>query len=249
MTNQNDSGGPPDKTQEESSSQTPMTPIAPQKAQVSEQTSTATKRENNVSSELAREFRWVEFAQIGSNVVLAIVGIIALCIYNGQLTEMRKASKAAQDSADAATSAAKTADATLKVAKQQFRIEERPYIYASPEPAGPTINAQNDRALLVTTQQDGSVTVVWHVGIINSGKSSAKDVIVTKSETKSCPKEKCVKQVKSFVPKWFIPKDAEGDALPPNIHNVVPNGELKTFSAKEWLASRAAIRSYTLSVP
>ncbi|HWY54259.1 MAG TPA: hypothetical protein VNZ03_07335 [Terriglobales bacterium] len=70
--------------------------------------------EENVSKELARQFKWVEAAQIASNVILAIVGIIALCIYNGQLEQMRKSTKAAQDAAVAAQAAANTADATLK---------------------------------------------------------------------------------------------------------------------------------------
>jgi hypothetical protein len=53
--------------------------------------------------ELAREFRWVEIAQIGSSMVLAVVGIIALCIYAGQLGQMKKSTKAAQDAAQIAS--------------------------------------------------------------------------------------------------------------------------------------------------
>jgi hypothetical protein len=51
-----------------------------------------------VASELSREFKWVEIAQIASNVVLAIVGIIALCIYNGQLSVMKGQLKQMQSS-------------------------------------------------------------------------------------------------------------------------------------------------------
>jgi hypothetical protein len=65
-----------------------------------------TGREQNVNTELAREFRWVEVARIASNVVLAVVGIVALCIYYGQLSEMRKSSQASQDAAHAAERAA-----------------------------------------------------------------------------------------------------------------------------------------------
>jgi hypothetical protein len=75
----------------------------------------------NVSNELAREFRWVEFAQIISNAGLLIVGIVAVCIYTGQLTEMRRTTKAAQDSADAAKQAA-------TVAQDQLELAERPWI-------------------------------------------------------------------------------------------------------------------------
>jgi hypothetical protein len=64
-------------------------------------------QEGDVSKELAHEFRLVEYAQISSNVILAIVGIIALCIYNGQLKQMRRSTKAAEK-------AAISADNTLK---------------------------------------------------------------------------------------------------------------------------------------
>src|ERR1700719_66800 len=72
----------------------------------------------DIGKELAREFRWVEIAQIGSNVVLAVVGVIALCIYSGQLDEMRKSSKAAKDAADAAKQSAETSE-------HYFQMERR----------------------------------------------------------------------------------------------------------------------------
>jgi hypothetical protein len=98
------------------------------------QTSTESNRQQNVTRELARQFRWVEFAQIGSSLILAIVGIVALSIYEGQLNVMRrqlgeiaKQYPEIQKSANAAKSAADTAADTLKSSKESFQIEQRPY--------------------------------------------------------------------------------------------------------------------------
>jgi len=47
------------------------------------------KNNGNTAKELAREFRWVEWATVIINGGLAVIGIIALCVYNGQLKVMR----------------------------------------------------------------------------------------------------------------------------------------------------------------
>jgi Flp pilus assembly protein TadG len=107
MPNQNDSDTPSPNAEEQPLPQAPATPTAPQERKMSKKANGNSDDEDNVSKELAKEFRWVEFAQIASNLILAVVGIIALCIYNGQLKQMRKSTKAAQD-------AAITANATLK---------------------------------------------------------------------------------------------------------------------------------------
>src|SRR5437879_2015190 len=128
MRNQDDSNAPPNNGEEQSPSKSPMTQTTPHKAKMSHESNDNPDGEKNVSKELAREFRWVEFAQIASNVILAVVGIIALCIYRGQLQEMRKSTKAAQIAAMAAKSAADTAHATLKSAQKSFEIDQRPYL-------------------------------------------------------------------------------------------------------------------------
>jgi hypothetical protein len=46
-------------------------------------------KDQSTASELAREFRWVEVASLAVNGFLAIIGIVALCIYGGQLRVMR----------------------------------------------------------------------------------------------------------------------------------------------------------------
>jgi len=82
---------------------------------MTEEHSPDSNSEKNVSRELAREFKWVEFAQIATNIVLAVVGVIALTIYKGQLREMRSTTKAAQDSAEAAKNAASIARSTMQI--------------------------------------------------------------------------------------------------------------------------------------
>jgi hypothetical protein len=124
MTNQNDSDNPSSDTKNQSPLDTPVTPVAPQEGQTSEKGNGRSENEKDVSTELAREFKWVELAQIVSNIILAIVGIFALCIYSGQLKEMRKSSKAAEDAAQAAQSAADTANDTLRETQQ----EQRPWV-------------------------------------------------------------------------------------------------------------------------
>jgi hypothetical protein len=126
MTNQKDSRDPSNPTNRESGEQGPVAPTAPKKDEVGEKSNANTNNKEDIGKELAREFRWVEVAQIGSNVVLAVVGIIALCIYSGQLSEMRKSSKAAQDAANASKSAADTAHDSLVLANRPWiKIKHR----------------------------------------------------------------------------------------------------------------------------
>lgn len=243
MTNKDDSNDPASNPNTQSSSQPPVptAPAAPTQHEVRDDTNERTQNQNDTARELAREFRWVEFAQLAVNGVLAVIGIVALCIYHGQLEVMRgqlgeiiKQYPEIQKSADAAKSAADTAVKTLLNAQQQFRVEQRPYIFASPEPAGPPINQANpsERAF-INLNPDGSATFYWKVGIINSGHSPAKDVVTTKSETRICLKERCVKEMNSFVPVWLTHGAKEGTAFPTDVHNAVPTGEIRTFSKND----------------
>lgn len=47
------------------------------------------KGSGNTAKELAREFRWVEWATVIINGGLAVIDIIALCVYSGQLNVMQ----------------------------------------------------------------------------------------------------------------------------------------------------------------
>lgn len=114
MRNQEDSDTPSDDARGEPIEQRPVSPTTPEKGAVGEKGNANSNNKDDVSNEL-RKVRWVEPAQIGINVTLVVVGIIALWIYTAQLYEMRKSNKAAQDAADAAKSAAETAQNALKI--------------------------------------------------------------------------------------------------------------------------------------
>jgi hypothetical protein len=105
--------GPARQRKKHPISKPPMTPPTPQEATVSEQSESGTNGEENVTKELAREFKWVEIAQIVTNVILAIVGIFALCIYNGQLEQMRSSTQLAKD-------AIVVANASLNVSQRAY---------------------------------------------------------------------------------------------------------------------------------
>lgn len=121
MTDQKNSDNPPNDAKGEPPGQTPVTPTAPKKGKMSEKGKATATNKEDVSTELAREFRWVEASQIAISAALLIVGIVALCIYYGQLGEMRKSTKAARDAADAAK---QSADGVAK----QLDLSERPWI-------------------------------------------------------------------------------------------------------------------------
>src|ERR1700721_1730378 len=87
MANENDSetsahstGQPP--------SQPPVIPPAPLQGPDDDSKRKADTTKNE-ADELAREFRTAEKWVIGTNIILAIIGTIALCIYHGQLEVMR----------------------------------------------------------------------------------------------------------------------------------------------------------------
>jgi hypothetical protein len=84
--------------------------------------------EESTAAELSREFRWLEFCQFAINGVLAIIGVVALCIYHGQLTTMNSQLKEMirqypelQKSADAAHDAA-------VVARDTLMLDQRPWV-------------------------------------------------------------------------------------------------------------------------
>jgi hypothetical protein len=83
--------------------------------------------EENKSTKLEQEIRSGEVWLIRITFASVVVNLIIASIYYGQLIQMRKATKAAQDAARAAQVASCVASDTLKSNKEQFKIEERPY--------------------------------------------------------------------------------------------------------------------------
>jgi hypothetical protein len=150
MPNENDSDTPSTNPDREPPSQRPVTPSAPQEGQVSNKGDTSTNRQQSTTQELAREFRWVEFAQIGSNIILAIVGIFALHIYNGQLGVMRgqlgeiiKQYPELQKSAQAAHDAAEVNKEALYSVQRAFLIfPADPQVTVLNFPSGPLLQLE-----------------------------------------------------------------------------------------------------------
>jgi hypothetical protein len=135
MKNENDSNDPTANPQDQPSLQGPAPPAAPLQGALPDNCKRETNEEKNETKELAREFRIAEKWVIGTNIVLAVIGIVALCIYYGQLQVMRgqlgeiiKQYPEIQKSANAAKSAAETADTTLKSTEKSFVVDQRPYI-------------------------------------------------------------------------------------------------------------------------
>jgi hypothetical protein len=135
MTDSDDSREPTDNPDSQHHPQPPLptTPSAPTPHEVSNDPNESTNSQGDTARELAREFRWVEFAQLAVNGVLAVIGIFALCIYHGQLKVMQgqlgeiiKQYPELQKSASSAKSAADTARDTLVLAQRPWiKIKHR----------------------------------------------------------------------------------------------------------------------------
>jgi hypothetical protein len=137
MRDQEDSNQPTDNEDSNPSPDSPQVapPVTPTQHEVPREPNQRADNQNATARELAREFRWVEVTQLIINGALAIIGIVALWIYYGQLRVMRgqlgeiiKQYPELQKSADAAKSAAETANATLKSSEKSFIIDQRPYV-------------------------------------------------------------------------------------------------------------------------
>jgi hypothetical protein len=82
----------------------PLEPTIEQRIMTLESKSHAHAAQDDSAKEMKREFRLVEIFTIATNVILAIVGIFALCAYYGQLRAMQ--GQLAQMSRDAQSSSA-----------------------------------------------------------------------------------------------------------------------------------------------
>jgi hypothetical protein len=236
MTNEKDSDSPITDANAQSPPQPPMAPPVPLQGALANDGKGQPDNNENQTNELAREFRIAEKWVIGTNIVLAIIGIFALCIYHGQLEVMRgqlaeiiKQFPEIQKSANAAKSAADTANATLKASQQQFRLEQRPYIWAIPE-QGATDKQTQQKMFLVPLSGD-RYQISWIVKIKTGGRSPAKDEISTDSETHFVEKTKFTKEVRDYVPHYA---KTPGDTMPPDVTATVRTGQWLTFSKEQY---------------
>jgi hypothetical protein len=130
MTNENDSNSPASYPDSNPTSQPPApeTPPTPPQHKVSDDPNKSTNNQNDTAKELAREFRWVEFAQLAVNGVLAVIGIFALCIYHGQLDVMRgQLSEIIKQYPELQKSAGAARDSVTQ-AEASSRLEQRAWV-------------------------------------------------------------------------------------------------------------------------
>jgi hypothetical protein len=88
MANENDSNTPAKDSQGQPLRQHPVVPPRPAQGEVGPDPNNRAENQQDTARELAREFRWVEVTSLIINGSLAVIGIIALCIYHGQLSVM-----------------------------------------------------------------------------------------------------------------------------------------------------------------
>lgn len=168
MNNEDNPGQPISDSTGEPSPQTPVVGPARQQGEISNKIEGNTKDSNNETKELAREFRTVEIIQIVINASLGVIGVIALCIYYGQLVQMRKATEKAGISAEAAKRAAEAAECAVQQGIEHFRVDERAWIEI--EPIKP----------ILLTPRDAKFGAAFKYEIYprNVGKTVARNIVV-----------------------------------------------------------------------
>jgi len=100
--NQDSSTSPSGQANQQSEAQI-VPNAAPQENEMGKDAERTANNEKTETQELAHEFRVAEKWTIGINGGLAIIGILALFVYYGQLKEMKRSTDAAVKAADAAT--------------------------------------------------------------------------------------------------------------------------------------------------
>ena len=154
-----------------------------------------TKRPPDLVKEHATE-RKEDAAHEKKKFVVECITLAVVAIYAGLTAWQGCSTKTA---ADAAQSAAITADATLKSSKEQFRTDERPYLWAGPKAAFSDTKGQG--VIFIPVGND-KVSVNIAVDVVNSGKSPAIEVIATPSHLKIGPSEVAAKEAKDWRPDY-----------------------------------------------
>jgi hypothetical protein len=88
MTKQDGSESPTAQAEDHSGIQLELPAAAPQQTETGRESKKNTNNDTETAEEMRREFRWFEFGSLVINGALAIIGIIALTVYHGQLKVM-----------------------------------------------------------------------------------------------------------------------------------------------------------------
>jgi Sec-independent protein translocase protein TatA len=158
----------------------------------------AAAEEESTVANLEQNIRTGERWLIGIGIATVIVNTVIALIYWGQLSEMRKATKAAGDSAKAAKSAADTAASSLESAQNSFKQEQRAYLWAS------SFNISNP----ALCGPQGQIRVCVDVHVANSGRTPAMGIHIHRYAVWGKNTEQTIKSMK-------VPADASpfGDVL------------------------------------
>jgi len=143
--------------------------------------------------------------------------VVGLYTYfaHGQWQEMIRAATATEKAATAAHSSAVTAENILKSSQQQFRTEQRPYIWATPEAIGHS--TQDPNPFVLVPLPNGNYRVGLIVTYINGGHSPAQDTFASPAVIHVTPKSHLAKEVASYIPNY----DRPGEITIPQVKMVV----------------------------
>jgi hypothetical protein len=107
-------------------------------------------------------------------------------------------------SADAAKNAADAASGTLRMAREQFRIEERPYLSPHPRGGYETIekNGQTTSSIFAITKGNNVDSAIVAVDFQNDGRSPAIEVVTTGTIYIVGPSSEAIKKAKDYRPDY-----------------------------------------------
>src|SRR5579872_3854280 len=140
---------------------------------------------------------------------LTLVAVVAYAIINARmLHEMKKATEATETAAHAAKSSAKTAATTLESSKQQFRLEQRPYMWT--EAAfyiSDTVRVDRYRRGLSNVppgldELEKNVPFYINIHMVAGGRSPAIHVENTKPMLIFDSLDKAKRRARKFVPRY-----------------------------------------------
>lgn len=187
-----------------------------------------------------RENRTYGNLQLWIQIILAIatwLAFIAAAVYAGiaaeQLDQMREATHQATVAARAARRSADTAKGILDANREQFRLQQRPYIWAQPHssitPGGPVV--------VPIPNQPSKYGITVSVDIWNGGISPAVHVINTSSIIKVGTPNELAKIAENYTPVY--PKHQAGSLIGPNTSNTVSSERKPTIISfdehKQWV--------------
>jgi len=172
---------------------------------------TVVQIQSHLPIDLKRDWRDTIFKWL--NVLLAAVTFVIVAYYTRaafiQAQQSIRAAKAAEESAAAATSAADTAASALGFSQEEFRQEQRPYIWLS---AGMALPETPVGSLSLTELQRRNLPLIISLQAFNGGKSPAIKAINTQVVVIFDTTEVAKKRLRNYVPEYL-----SGEfILPPN---------------------------------